>query len=420
MNTLQFNLAIRYVLRRPRQTIICMLGVAIGVAIFIGMNAMMKGFEVKFIDETVEGSGHAIVKNEPREMLAPFLQKIYGENSAIDLVRQKPQDKVAKIRNPEMTMRIIRQLQGVVAAAPNVTGSLTISYGAKTTPVEVIGIEPREQIRVTSIGQKLVEGSEGGFDRLYSTANGILLGDGVANLVGAKLGDTIIVTGPTGIRSSARIVGVFSTGVTPIDYTRTYMLLRDAQVMLDKQNIVSEITVRGDDPEKARALAAQIEEITGLKTESWQEQNQNFLSIFVVQQAITMIICGAILIVAAFGVFNILTMSVMEKINDIAIMRSYGLTRSDVRNSFVLQGLMIGIVGSTLGLFAGAGIIWFIRLFKFPVEGLVKAQGILMAERPQDYVTAAVSALIITFIAAFLPANRAARFNPVDILRGRH
>ena len=198
------------------------------------------------------------------------------------------------------------------------------------------------------------------------------------------------------------------------------MLLRDAQVLLDKQNIVSEITVKGDNPEHARALAAQIEEITGLKTESWQEQNQNFLSIFVVQQAITLIICGAILLVAAFGVFNILTMSVMEKINDIAIMRSYGLTRADVRNAFVLQGLMIGIIGALLGTGLAATIIWAIRQLKFPVEGLVKAQGILMAERPQDYLTAVISALIITFIAAFLPANRAARFNPVDILRGRH
>jgi lipoprotein-releasing system permease protein len=295
-----------------------------------------------------------------------------------------------------------------------------IAYGSKQTAIEIIGIEPREQVRVTSIGGKLVEGSEGGFERLYKTANGILLGDGVARVIGAKLYDSIIVTGPSGARTSSRVVGIFSTGVTPVDYTRSYMLLRDAQVLLDKQNIVSEITVKGDDPEKARALAAQIEEITGLRTESWQEQNQNFLSIFVVQQAITYIICGAILLVAAFGVFNILTMSVMEKINDIAIMRSYGLTRADIRNSFMLQGLLIGIVGAILGTGIARLIILAIRQLKFPVEGLVKAQGILMAERPQDYLMAVLSALIITLLAAYLPARRAASFNPVDILRGRH
>src|SRR3954471_23435234 len=100
-----------------------MAGVAIGVAIFVAMNAMMKGFEVKFIHETVEGSGHALVKNEPRETVAPFLKQVYGENVAVDLVREKPQDKVAKIRNPEKVMRMIRALPGVVAAAPTVNGN---------------------------------------------------------------------------------------------------------------------------------------------------------------------------------------------------------------------------------------------------------------------------------------------------------
>jgi lipoprotein-releasing system permease protein len=420
MTSLQFNIAIRYILRRRRQTLICMAGVAIGVAIFVAMNAMMKGFEVKFIDETVEGSGHASVKSEPRETVAPFLQNVYGPNAVIDIVRQKPQDKVAKIRNPEKVMRMIRSLPGVVAAAPTVSGNAVLSYGSKQMAIEVDGIEPAEQVRVTSIGQKLVEGSENGFERLKSTANGILLGDGLARLIGANVNDTLIATGPAGARTSARVVGIFSTGITAVDQSRAYMLLRDAQVLLDKQNVITEITVKGDDPEKARALAAQIEEITGQKTESWQEANQNFLSIFVVQQAITMIIAAAILLVAAFGVFNILTMSVMEKVNDIAIMRSYGLTRADIRNSFIIQGLLIGIVGAIAGMGIAKLVVIAIRQLKFPVEGIVKAQGILMAERPSDYAMAAGAAMVITLISAALPANRAARFNPVDILRGRH
>jgi len=110
----------------------------------------------------------------------------------------------------------------------------------------------------------------------------------------------------------------------------------------------------------------------------------------------------------------------MEKVSDIAIMRSYGLTRADIRNSFMLQGLMIGAAGALLGTGLAKVIILGIRQLKFPVEGLVKSQGILMADRPGDYVFAAVAALLITLVAAYLPANRAARFNPVDILRGRH
>jgi lipoprotein-releasing system permease protein len=397
-----------------------MLGVMIGVAVFVAMNAMMKGFEVKFIDETVEGSGHATVKNEPRETVAPFINKIYGADTIAEVVREKPQDKVAKIRNPEKLVETIRALPGVLAAAPTVNGNAVAIYGAKQMAIEIIGIEPRAQLRVTTIGQKLIEGSEHGFERLNSTANGVLLGDGVARLLGAKFDDTIIVTGPTGTRTTSRVVGIFSTGITPVDYTRAYMLLRDAQVLLDKQNIVSEIIVKGDDPAKARGLAAQIEAISGYKTESWQEANSNFLSIFVVQQAITEIIGAAILVVAAFGVFNILTMSVMEKVSDIAIMRSYGLTRGDIRGIFILQGLIIGVTGALLGTGLSKLIILSIRQLKFPVEGLVKAQGILMAESRADYLAAFGAALAITFLAAVIPANRAAGFNPVEILRGRH
>ncbi|MEI7767068.1 MAG: ABC transporter permease [Phycisphaerae bacterium] len=418
ITNLQIHMAVRYLLRRRRQTLICVLGVAIGVAVFVAMSAMMKGFEVKFIEETVEGSGHAIIQNEPRETVTRFLEKSYqDQNNLVEIVRQKPQDKVAKIRNPARVVEMVRNLPSVVAAAPTVTGNMVAIYGAKQISISVIGIEPREQTRVTSIGDKIVDGS---FERLYSTANGVLLGDGVARVIGARTDDSVTLTGPTGAQTTARVVGIFSTGVTPVDYTRAYMLLRDAQVMLDKPNIISEIVVKGDNPDQARALSAQIEAITGYKTESWQEANNNFLSIFVIQQAITNIICGAILVVAAFGVFNILTMSVMEKIGDIAIMRSYGLTRMDIRYAFLLQGLMIGVVGAVLGTGLARSIIYIIRQFKFPVEGLVKAQGILMHENLRDYIVAACAAVVITMLAAYLPSSRAARFNPVDILRGRH
>src|SRR6185437_8812003 len=207
--------------------------------------------------ETVEGSGHAIVHNEPRDNIKPFLDKKY-DLIAID--HQKPQDKIAKIRDWQRILNWIRnEVPGVVAAAPTVNGNAVAVYGTKQMAIEVIGIEPREQVKVTSIGDKLVEGSERGFDRLASTANGILLGDGLARLLGASIDDTISVTGPTGTHVTARVVGIFSTGVTPVDYSRSYMLLRDSQVLLDKQNIISEITVRGTDPSQARALAAQIE-----------------------------------------------------------------------------------------------------------------------------------------------------------------
>ncbi len=417
MKTLPFSLALRYLLRRQRQTIVCLLGVAIGVAVFVTMLAMMDGFQVKFIHETVGATGYAIVYDHPRNRTSQFLQHVYGKKAMVVVADPKPQEKIYQIRNPGRVMHMLTSLRGVVAAAPTVDGNAVLIYGQRQRAVSVIGIQPRQQVRVTTIGRDLVAGS---FARLRSTANGIVLGSGVAKELGATVNDTIIVTGPQGQRTVSRVVGIFSTGVTLTDYSTVYMLLRDAQVILDKQNLITNIAIKGTNPNSAPALAAQIEGITGYKTESWQEANQNFLTIFVIQHAITYIICAAILLVAVFGVFNILTMSVMEKTGDIAIMRSYGLTRADIRNTFVFQGLLIGVSGAGLGVVLAKIIVWAIKQLKFPVTGLVRAQGILMAERTSSYVIAAVAAVLFTLIAAVLPANRAAKFNPVDILRGRH
>src|SRR5207248_4161071 len=141
--------------------------------------------------------------------------------------------------------------------------------------------------------------------------------------------------------------------VTPVDYARAYMLLSSAQTLMDKKSIINEVVVRTDDYTKARELAAQIESISGYKTESWQEANENFLKIFKIQTIITYFINGALLVVAAFGVLNILIMAVLERVNDIAILKSFGLSRNDVTKIYVFQGLVIVVVASKLAVVIG-------------------------------------------------------------------
>src|SRR5205823_8688834 len=123
-----------------------------------------------------------------------------------------------------------------------------------------------------------------------STADGIVLGRGVADVLGAHIDDIISISSETGGRATAKVVGIFATGITPVDYSRCYMMINDAQTLLDKKNIVSEIVVRTSDYERAREFASQIESVAGYKTESWKEANANFLKIFRVQAIITYII----------------------------------------------------------------------------------------------------------------------------------
>ena len=415
---MRWFITIRYLLSHKRQSLVCIAGVTIGVTMFIAMTAMMNGFTDKFIIETVESSGHITIKDEPRETRTPILERAYpNPNALLALSNVKPRDTVRKIDNPTGLLLKLQHMPGILAAAPEVFGDVIATYGTKSINLNIHGIEPDRQVKVTTIANDMLEGS---LQRLGTTADGVVIGKGVSDALGAGMDDSIILTGATGGRTSARVVGIFRTGVTPVDYSRGYMLLSRSQTLLGKKNIVNEIVCRTDDYTKAREYASQIEGICGYRTESWQESNANFLKIFDIQTIITYIITGALLVVAAFGVLNILIMAVLERVNDIAILRSFGLSRWDIGVVYTLQGFVIGLVGATTGLGLGKLAIEGLRRVPVTLEGLVRSEGLLMSEHASQYYIAFISAIVVVLFASAYPAWRAARYDPVEVIRGAH
>ncbi len=415
---MRWFIAIRYFLSHKRQSLVCIAGVTISVAMFITMTAMMNGFTDKFIIETVESSGHITIHDEPRETRTLILEQAYKDPNALLIVEGvKPKDQVRKIKNPNGLIGKLRRLPGITAVAPMVTGDAIATYGTKTLNLSIDGVEPEQQVVVTTIGTKLTEGN---FGRLKTAADGIVLGRGVADMLGAGMNDIISLSSSTGGHTTAKVVGIFSTGVTPVDYGRGYMLLSNAQTLLDKKNIVNEIVLRTDDYTQAQGYATQIESIAGYKTESWQESNANFLKIFRIQTIITYFITAALLVVAAFGVLNILIMAVLERVNDIAILKSFGLSRNDVTLIYLFQGMVIGLIGSVIGLVIGKFAVEGLRRLPIQMEGLVKAEGLLMSEHTSQYVTAFIASMLVVLAAAVYPARRAATYDPVEVIRGAH
>jgi len=415
---MRWFISIRYFLSHKRQSLVCIAGVVISVMMFISMSAMMDGFKDKFIIETVESSGHITVKDEPRETHTPILEQAYKDpNALLDIRRAKPREQVKKINNPWGLIGKLKRMPGIEGVAPVVSGNVIVTFGTKTMNVTVLGVEPEQQTRVTTIGDDMIDGS---FARLRTSADGVIIGRGVADVLGIKLDDSIALASPTGGRTTARVVGIFKTGVTPVDYGRAYMLINNAQTLLDKKNIINEIVIRTDDYTRAEAYATQIESISGYRTESWQESNANFLKIFKIQDMITYVITGSLLLVAAFGVLNILIMAVLERVNDIAILKSFGLSRGDITVIYIFQGLVIGLIGSTMGLIMGKVAIEVLRRIPVQVEGLIKAEGLLMSDHSRHYYTAFFASIAVVLIAAVYPARRAARYDPVEVIRGAH
>src|SRR4051812_41349417 len=415
---MRWFIATRYFVSHKRQSLVCIAGVTISVTMFIAMLAMMNGFTHKFIVETVESSGHVTIHDEPRERETQILERFTRDPDALLLIeRTKPRETVKRIKNPTGLIAQLRRMPGIVAAAPEVQGEAIASYGTRNVNMQIFGVEPEQQQRVTTIGNDI---KEGGFQRLRTSADGVGIGSGLQKVLGAKLDDTIVLTSNAGGRTNPRIVGVFETGVTPVDYSRAYMLLNSAQTLLDKKNIVNRIILRTDDYERAEPYANQIESICGYKTESWQEASANFLKIFKVQTVITYVITGALLIVAAFGVLNIMIMAVLERVNDIAILKSFGLSRWDVTLVYLWQGMVIGLIGAVTGVATGKLVVEGLRRLPIKVEGLVKSEGLLMSENPAMYVQAFCAPILIVMFAAVYPPRRAAKYDPVEVIRGAH
>jgi len=415
---MRWFIAIRYFLSHKRQSLVCIAGVTISVTMFLSMTSMMDGLTDKFITETVESSGHITIKDEPRETRTLILEKAYTDPNALLVVEGvKPRETVKKIQNASGLLATLDRMPGVVAVAPVVNGNAIATYGTKTINVVIMGVEPERQTQVTTIGENVIAGD---FTRLRSVADGVILGRGVADVLGAELDDTVVLSSAEGGRTISRVVGIFQTGVTPLDYSRAYMLLNSAQTLLDKKNVINEIVIRTDDYRMAEPLAAQIEGVAGYRTEPWQEASANFLKIFRIQTIITYIITGALLTVAAFGVLNILIMAVLERVNDIAILKSFGLSRQDITVIYLFQGLVIGLIGATTGIVCGKLAIEGLRRVPVPMEGLVKTEGLLMTEHAHQYWLAFFSAIVVVLIASVYPARRAAKYDPVEVIRGAH
>jgi lipoprotein-releasing system permease protein len=226
------------------------------------------------------------------------------------------------------------------------------------------------------------------------------------------------VSALNGTSRPMKVVGVFRTGNANYDETQTYVLLKRAQVMLDRPNRVNRFIIQLDDAYAARDVARHIEDAIGYKSVSWAEASEDIVSVLVIRNIIMYSVVSAILVVASFGIYNTLSTIVMEKIRDIAIMKSMGFHARDVRSIFLLEGLIVGAVGSVFGLAFGVGLMKILSQVSLKPPGGTEIINLPVWWGAEQYALAAAFALASCIAAAYLPARRAGRVHPVDILRG--
>jgi len=416
MRRVVFFIALRQLWDRKLLNAIAVLGVTLGVLTLIAINGIMQGFQQKFLANIIKVSPHVTIFDKELRPAPSLLSRFLREHVVAEVAHEAPSDRQLRLRRPEEMIAALERLDGVRAAAGSVVGSAVLSFGPKQLPVDLRGIVAHRQDRVTPIGQFLKEGS---LRELDASPDGILLGSGVASRMGAKTGDALIAGTATGQRLVLHVVGVFEAEIPPVDNSRVYVSLRNAQSLLGKPDVVGRIDLKLTDEQRAPEVAEQVERLFGYDAESWQETNANFLSLFTMQNSIIGFVVGAILMVGGFGILAIQIMIVLQKTRDIAILRSVGFTRRDILTMFLLQGAIVALVGAVLGEVGGHLLVGFLGTLKTKTDGLVKSDTFLVYDDPQIYVWGFAFAMLTGIFASLLPALRGSRVEPVDVLRGQ-
>lgn len=407
---LTLGIALTHVRNRARQTLVAVAGVATGVGFSIMMAAMMEGSQDDFIKTLVDALPHISISDDLRE---PTRQPADDAYAAAEIHGLTPIVRRRGIKNPAAT---IGALRGWVPGAmtPSVQSKAIVRFAGRNRSVTVVGIDPRTEPSVSTLASKMRLGT---LASLYRANNAIIIGDRLAEKLGARVNSNLTLATTGDVNLTATVVGTFHSGFRMTDETTAYVLIKTAQVLENQTGLVNEIRVRTNNPMDARLIAERIGAETGYKSISWQESQEDLLSTIQMRNVLMYTIVGAILLVASFGTYNIISTITHEKTRDIAIMKSLGFRARTVRRIFLIEALVIGLVGAVIGW--GLGYLLCLGLgsleFKTPFSD---SNRLPIAYTWVHYAIATSVALGSSVIAGYFPARKAARLHPVDIIRG--
>ena len=409
----QLTIAVTHLVSRKRPTLVSLIGIALGVAFFLAVSSLMRGSERDFIQRLVDNSPHLTVYDEYRNpQPQPAAQR--WPDGAVELRRVKPLREVRGIRGHAQKLAFIETLPGL-RAAPVLVGSVVLTFAGRSEGVTLSGIIPAKMQGVSTLEAKMTEGS---LAALAANPNGLVIGEGLAKKFGLSLGGVVNVAAPAGEVRALKVVGLFRTGNASYDETQTFALLKRVQGLLDRPDRVNRFILQFSDPYVARDVARRIEQQIGYKAVSWLEASEDLMSVLLVRNLIMYSVVAAILVVAAFGIYNTLSTIVMEKVHDIAILKSMGFHARDIQQIFLAEGVLLGLIGSLLGLGLGLGLMALLGQVEIKPPGATDIVQLPIYWGYDQYLIALGFALTSAIGAAVLPARKAARVQPVTILRG--
>ncbi len=407
-------IAWRFLVAKKRAMLMSLGGIVFGVAFFVFTQAQTSGFEGFFIRTILGTNGSIRVQDEFQQTVTSMMVESEAGDGQFEIPLREGRSYISGIRNPGQLIGAISEFSDVIAAAPVLRGDVQVSSGFRTEAGRVIGIPPKEYLEVSDLEYQIVNGDLRDF---AEAPDGILVGKRLAERMGVLPGRFIYLS-HVGETRRYQVTGLFETGIDFFDKSHAFVHLQEARRLLNQMDRVSYIQVMTKNPDSAPALARQMEHALQHYVASWQEREKSWLEVFRVLRISSALSMSTIILIAGLGMFNTLAIIVMERAREIAILRSIGFTRNDILSIFLFQGLIVYIGGTLIGFVLAALLTTGVENLPIRIRGIFSTDHFIVSWSYMHYLSAAVVAGIVVVVAALVPARRAARLEPGDVIRG--
>ncbi|MBP9793485.1 MAG: ABC transporter permease [Flavobacterium sp.] len=414
---LLFSIATHLMRSRLKQTVVAGAGVTFGIAMFITLVSFMYGMNDLLDGLIINRTPHVRLYNEikPSENQPINLSK--KDKKDVNFIHSiKPKDKGKSIYNAKSIIYSLKQDSRVIDVAPKINTPVFFNSGTIEISGVVNGIDVLIEQKLFSLNDYMVDGK---IEDLQQN-NSIIIGKGLSDKMLLKKGDIIKITTPKGGLASMKIVGIIQIGIAEIDDITSYTSLAMAQKILGvPKSYITDIQVKLHDVMLAPALSKEFREKYQTDAIDYQTTNSQFETGTSIRSIISYAVGIVLLIVAGFGIYNILNMMIFEKMDSIAILKATGFSGNDVKWIFMVLSMVIGVCGGVLGLLFGYFFSNIIDVIPFNTSALPTIKTFPINYNPLFYIIGITFALITTFIAGLFPALKASKVDPVEIIRGK-
>lgn len=406
------RIAYRFLTAKKRAMLMSLSCIVLGVGLFIVTQATTKGFEAFFIRTILGTKGAILIEDEIQDTMRSMAAGGYG--SDFEVQQKEGRKYIQGIQEPKLVIDALKQFPNVLAVSEVLYGSVTINSTFKSESIKVYGINLDDHLRVSQLGNQIVRGD---LETFRTTPSGALLGKEMAQRLMLDVGDSFTLE-TTGQLRRYRVAALYETGVSDIDRTWLYLNLGEARSLLQKPTGASFLQVDLIDKDRAPQDADHMSEVLHHSAKSWQEREKSWLQAFGALGYSSAITVSVFTLIAGLAMFNTLAMIVMEKTKEIAILRSMGYTREDITQIFLWQAVIVLAIGCLLGMAFGAAVTYGVSKIPISITGIFKTETFVVAWSGWHYVAAVGTAIVMVMLASLVPARRAAKLEPGDVIRG--